>query len=885
MKTLMKTFKRDLCIFFFMFFILPVVSAGAYSNIAPSAAVAASSESASTGQLATKAVDQVIDGYPGDYRREWSTAGQRTGAWLRLTWTEPYAVDRVILYDRPNASDRIVGARLSFSDGSTLTVGSLNNDGTATEYRFTVKVITSLTMTVTQVSSQTLNVGLAEIEVFGDPDYGNHAPIANAGADQTVSEGAVVTMNGSGSSDPDDDPLNYRWEQIGGTAVQLSDPETIRPVFTAPSGLTSNEVLTFTLVVDDGLLFSEPGTVRVTVLATGGSYRNMAPSAAVTASSESVSTGQLAVKAVDQVIDGYPGDYRREWSTAGQRVGAWLRLTWTEPFAVDRVVLYDRPNSSDQIVGARLSFSDGSTLTVGALNNGGTATEFRFTSRVITSLTMTVIQVSSQTLNVGLAEIEVFGAPEASYQNIAPSAAVTASSESTATGQLAVKAVDQVIDGYPGDYRREWATAGQRAGAWLRLTWPEPFAVDRVVLYDRPNSSDQIVGARLSFSDGSTLTVGPLNNGGTATEYPFSEKIITSLTMTVTQVSSQTSNVGLAEIQVFGNPHSQPFLKIIQPEDYHLQVSTDLDIFVDAYYMTGGTGVRFAIDGGTANGGQEYDDYPSPYGVTFGGLSLSEHTIDAWVIDAYGTLIDGEYTHDSVSKVGIGNYYVAIGDSITYGYGDDDHSDDFSLDGRNRGGGFEPILNDLLTTRTGIPHTIINEGVGGTRSVDGRNSIATILAKHPEASHFLVLYGTNDSDHWYSIPSGKGLQPGDPGYPGSFKYNLQQIINAINNAGKKVFLAKVPIALGEEIGGAPYPNPDLEPRNLLIREYNEVIDELVSDPSNKITGTPPDLYNYFNYYNPQTGRHNYENEYADILHPNGLGYRSMANLWFERLVQ
>src|SRR5690606_24776730 len=143
----------------------PVVSAGAYSNIAPSAAVAASSESASTGQLATKAVDQVIDGYPGDYRREWSTAGQRTGAWLRLTWTEPYAVDRVILYDRPNASDRIVGARLSFSDGSTLTVGSLNNDGTATEYRFTVKVITSLTMTVTQVSSQTLNVGLAEIEV------------------------------------------------------------------------------------------------------------------------------------------------------------------------------------------------------------------------------------------------------------------------------------------------------------------------------------------------------------------------------------------------------------------------------------------------------------------------------------------------------------------------------------------------------------------------------------------------------------------------------------------------------------------------------------------------------------------------------------------------
>jgi hypothetical protein len=57
------------------------------------------------------------------------------------------------------------------------------------------------------------------------------------------------------------------------------------------------------------------------------------------------------------------------------------------------------------------------------------------------------------------------------------------------------------------------------------------------------------------------------------------------------------------------------------------------------------------------------------------------------------------------------NYYVAIGDSITFGEGDDDPSDDISQDGRNSGGGYEPILNDRLTDMTGgVPHTIVNEG-------------------------------------------------------------------------------------------------------------------------------------------------------------------------------
>jgi hypothetical protein len=130
---------------------------------------------------------------------------------------------------------------------------------------------------------------------------------------------------------------------------------------------------------------------------------------------------------------------------------------------------------------------------------------------------------------------------------------VTASSETLQYGQTAIKAIDGVIDGYPGDYTHEWATNGQGVGAWLNLSWSTPYSVNQVVLYDRPNTDDNITSATITFSDGSSITVGPLNNNGTATTYTFPARVITSLRMTVTGVGARTLNVGLAEIQVFGN--------------------------------------------------------------------------------------------------------------------------------------------------------------------------------------------------------------------------------------------------------------------------------------------------------------------------------------------
>ncbi len=93
----------------------------------------------------------------------------------------------------------------------------------------------------------------------------NSAPTANAGTDQTVSVNTPVTLDGSGSSDPDGHtPLSYGWTQTGGPSVTLSDRTSISPTFTTPGSPT---VLTFSLTVTDAysLLDTTPDEVVITV--------------------------------------------------------------------------------------------------------------------------------------------------------------------------------------------------------------------------------------------------------------------------------------------------------------------------------------------------------------------------------------------------------------------------------------------------------------------------------------------------------------------------------------------------------------------------------------------------------------------------------------------
>ncbi|GAB4277226.1 MAG: hypothetical protein Kow0080_28050 [Candidatus Promineifilaceae bacterium] len=108
------------------------------------------------------------------------------------------------------------------------------------------------------------NDGACDIGAYeGAVTPSNQPPTANAGPDQNVEIGTAVTLDGSGSSDPDGNtPLTYGWTQTGGPAVTLSDATAVNPTFTAPN---VSAVLTFTLTVTDSLgLAGAPDTVVIT---------------------------------------------------------------------------------------------------------------------------------------------------------------------------------------------------------------------------------------------------------------------------------------------------------------------------------------------------------------------------------------------------------------------------------------------------------------------------------------------------------------------------------------------------------------------------------------------------------------------------------------------
>ena len=94
----------------------------------------------------------------------------------------------------------------------------------------------------------------------------NEAPVANARANQLiVAQGATVTLSGSGSDPDADDTLTYAWTQTGTPAVALSDTAAASPTFTAPSSLTEDTTLSFTLRVADSSGLYHEDTVSVTV--------------------------------------------------------------------------------------------------------------------------------------------------------------------------------------------------------------------------------------------------------------------------------------------------------------------------------------------------------------------------------------------------------------------------------------------------------------------------------------------------------------------------------------------------------------------------------------------------------------------------------------------
>ena len=99
----------------------------------------------------------------------------------------------------------------------------------------------------------------------GDEEQ-NTAPIADAGVDQTVDVDTQVTLDGTDSSDEDNDGLNYSWSLAGPPAstASLTNPNSALPIFTPD---VAGEY-TATLTVSDG---TDDDTDQVVITAVAAS--------------------------------------------------------------------------------------------------------------------------------------------------------------------------------------------------------------------------------------------------------------------------------------------------------------------------------------------------------------------------------------------------------------------------------------------------------------------------------------------------------------------------------------------------------------------------------------------------------------------------------------
>ncbi len=94
----------------------------------------------------------------------------------------------------------------------------------------------------------------------------NLPPVANAGPDRVIhpfTGPEVVQLDGSLSSDPEDEPLTYLWEIVskpGGSSAVLSDTGIVNPTFVADV----EGSYTISLYVSDGEKVSDPSVVIIT---------------------------------------------------------------------------------------------------------------------------------------------------------------------------------------------------------------------------------------------------------------------------------------------------------------------------------------------------------------------------------------------------------------------------------------------------------------------------------------------------------------------------------------------------------------------------------------------------------------------------------------------
>ena len=129
------------------------------------------------------------------------------------------------------------------SDQATFTAPNVESDGVSLTFELTV------TDAGTLYDTDSCIVNITQITQITQQ---NQPPLALVAPDYMETTGGIlVTMDGSGSADPDGEPLSYVWSQEEGEPVSLSDPTSAVITFTAPKSEPYAKNIKLKLTVKD----------------------------------------------------------------------------------------------------------------------------------------------------------------------------------------------------------------------------------------------------------------------------------------------------------------------------------------------------------------------------------------------------------------------------------------------------------------------------------------------------------------------------------------------------------------------------------------------------------------------------------------------------------
>ncbi len=178
---------------------------------------------------------------------------------------------------------------------------------------------------------------------------GDRPPVAVAGSSFSVQAGTTVTLDGTGSSDPDNDPLTYSWNFGDGSTATGSKPTH---AFTTPG------TFKVTLTVNDGFGLTSSATLSATVTNAAPTFASNGYSA-----SQTISSGTSSGRFGTSVATFTSGDY-----AVGAPGDGTVTLYYTDAKGNAQVLTLSDPDGqpSTDGFGQAIAALDSSLLIVGA---------------------------------------------------------------------------------------------------------------------------------------------------------------------------------------------------------------------------------------------------------------------------------------------------------------------------------------------------------------------------------------------------------------------------------------------------------------------------------------------------------------------------------------